>query len=80
MTSKEKIKKDIALAFDFLRYIVAHPKELDKIPNNSVITFLDDNKTVIEKKKTPSPRKYVKVKKEFEVVSEPPAEYKTKKK
>ena len=87
MTSKEKIRKDISLAFDFLEYLVVHPKELNKIKNNSAITFLDDNKTVLENppaskagKKTPSPRNYVKVKKEFEVVAEPRAKYHTKKK
>ena len=87
MKSKEKIKKDISLAFDFLEYLVAHPKELNKIKNNSSITFLDDSKTVLENirtgkagKTTSSPRNYVKVKKEFQVVAEPPAAYRRRKK
>ena len=68
MTSKERIKKDISLAFDFLEYLIANPKVLDKIPNNSSVTFLDDKNAVKEKKKTPPHKKYVKVKKEFEVL------------
>ena len=68
MTSKEKIKKDISLAFDFLQYVVANPKALDKIPDNSCVTFLDDKNAVKEKKKMPPHKKYVKVKREFEVL------------
>ena len=68
MTSKEKTGKDISLSFDFLEYLVANPKVLEKIPDNSCITFLDNKNAVREKKKTPPHKKYVKVKREFEVL------------
>ena len=70
MTTKEKIiiKKNISRAFDFLDYIVHNPEMLEKIPNHSSIIFLDDENTIVENNKTISRKKYVKVKREFEIL------------
>jgi hypothetical protein len=48
MTRKEKVTKDIEMAFDFARYLIEHPEELDKIPDGSEIAFND--KSEVQKK------------------------------
>jgi len=42
MTNKEQIQRDIAIAFDFVEQIIDNPDILDKIPDGTAITFLDD--------------------------------------
>ena len=39
MNNTEKAKKDIEMAFDFARYLIDHPEELDNIPDGSEIAF-----------------------------------------
>jgi len=41
MTNKEQIQRDMAIAFDFVEQIIDNPDILDKIPDNSMVTFLD---------------------------------------
>jgi hypothetical protein len=69
MTNKEQIQRDIAIAFDFVEQIINNPEILDKIPDGTAITFLDGENVKPEK---PSNRgtskKYVKVKRHFEVL------------
>jgi hypothetical protein len=67
MTNKEQIKKDITIAIDFIEQIIDKPDILDKIPNDAVITFLDDENTKAEKKNDKS-KKYVRVKRQFELL------------
>lgn len=69
MTNKEQIQRDIAIAFDFVEQIIDNPDLLDKIPEGSAITFLDEGNKKVEKRKDRVPiRKYVKVKRHFEVL------------
>lgn len=42
MTKKEQIRKNIRLTFQFIKYLIDHPKEVEKIPNHSEIIFLED--------------------------------------
>jgi len=68
MTEEEKITRDIKQGFEFAKEVVKTPKLLDKIPNGAYISFLDDDTPVIEKKVTAETVKYIKVKKQFEVL------------
>ncbi len=69
MTNEEQIKRDVVIAFDFAAQIIGNPDLLDKIPEGASITFLDDEniKTESYPDKTPD-KKYVKVKRHFEVL------------
>lgn len=69
MTNKEQIKRDIAVALDFVEQIIDSPALLDKIPEGASITFLDEGNTKTEKLTNSIPeKKYVKVKRHFELL------------
>ncbi|MBI4647099.1 MAG: hypothetical protein HY738_11040 [Bacteroidia bacterium] len=69
MTNKEQIKRDITVAFDFVEQIIDNPDILDKIPDGAAITFLDGENTKIERNTDKETiKKYVKVKRQFEVL------------
>lgn len=68
MTNKEKIKKDIAVAFDFAENIVNDPDLLEKISNGVSVRFLDSGTVNPEKKDDRRKRKYVRVKNQFEML------------
>jgi hypothetical protein len=68
MTKKETINRNIGLAFDFLKEINNNPAILAKVPNGSVIEFVEKDFPKKEKKKMPGQkRKYIRVKNEFEI-------------
>ena len=58
MNKRDTVRKNIELAFDFARYLIEHPEELDKIPNGSEIAFNEKSEEV---KKKPVRRKQVRV-------------------
>lgn len=69
MTNKEQIQRDMAVALDFVEQIIEHPGIIDKIPEGSVVTFLDEeNKKTEKKTKANQSKKYVRVKRHFEVI------------
>lgn len=73
MTNKEKIEKDIHLTFEFLRQVVSDPKILDKIPDGSVLEFVEKEpmkkKAVLAtSRKRKSKSKFLKVTSHFEVL------------
>jgi len=69
MTNKEQIQRDIAVAFDFVEQIIDTPELIDRIPEGSVVTFIDDENIKSEKHTSKhTQRKYVKVKRHFEVL------------
>jgi hypothetical protein len=68
MTNREKIKKDMAVAFDFVEQVLASPDMLDKIPDGSAIRFLDSEQENREKKVDKRKKQYVRVKKHFELL------------
>jgi hypothetical protein len=69
MTNKEQIQRDIVIAFDFAEQIIDNPSMLDKIPEGASITFLDDENIKPEKRLDKRlSKKYVKVKRHFEVL------------
>jgi hypothetical protein len=69
MTNKEQIQRDIAVAFDFIEQIIENPDLTEKIPDGSVISFIDNQNKKIEKQAARLPStKYVKVKRHFELL------------
>jgi hypothetical protein len=69
MTNKEQIQRDMAVAFDFVEQIIERPDVIDKIPEGSVVIFLDEeNKKAEKKMKANQSKKYVRVKRHFEVI------------
>jgi hypothetical protein len=69
MTNKGQIQRDLAVAFDFIEQIIDHPKLTDQIPEGSVVTFIDDENIKAEKRSSKIPaRKYVKIKRNFDVL------------
>jgi hypothetical protein len=68
MNNKEHIKKDLVVAFDFVGQIIENPELLNEIPDGTEIKFLDDVKPKTEKPKKSSSKKYVKVKRQFEIL------------
>jgi hypothetical protein len=69
MTNKEQIQRDIAVAFDFVDQIIDHPELIDKIPDGSVVTFIDEENAKPERHTSKTTqKKYVKVKRHFEVL------------
>lgn len=72
MKEKEIITREIGLTFDFLRYLLENPNEIEKIPNNTEIVFLEDNFPEIEKKNKISARRKTTayhINKTFEAIS-----------
>ena len=69
MTNKEQIQRDMAVAFDFVEQIIECPEIIDKIPEGSVVSFLDEeNKKTEKKTEANQSKKYVRVKRHFEVI------------
>ena len=68
MTNKETVNRNIGLLFDFVKQIVKNPEILDKIENNSTIEFLQKDYPEREKIKQVIADKYIKVKRNFEMI------------
>lgn len=58
MTNKEQIQRDMAVAFDFVEQIIDEPGITDKIPNESAITFINEEKSKIVKHKERTQKKH----------------------
>ena len=69
MTNKEQIQRDMAVALDFIEQIIDNPGLTDKIPDGSAVTFVDQENTKTERRTSLiRQKKYVKVKRHFEVL------------
>ena len=66
MTNKEIINRNIGLTFDLIRKIIENPDLLDKIPDNSMIEFVEKDFEV-KKKNYAKNSKFFKVKNEIEI-------------
>jgi hypothetical protein len=73
MTHKETVERNIGLTFDFVNHLINNKEEIDKLPNNFNLEFIEKDFTKIEHKptqiqSTPSiQHKYVRVKNSFDV-------------
>mgnify|MGYP006305730527 CR=1 FL=1 len=69
MKNKEQIQRDIAVAFDFIEQIIQNPDLIEQIPEGSAISFIDNENKKVEKQTSKIPtKKYVKVKRHFELL------------
>lgn len=69
MKNKEQIQRDIAVAFDFIEQIIENPDLTEQIPEGCAVSFIDDENKKVEKKTSQVPsKKYVKVKRHFELL------------
>lgn len=66
MTNKEIVNRNIGLTFDLIRKIIENPDLADKIPDNSVIEFVEKDFEV-KRKSYAKNSKFFKVKNEIEI-------------
>ena len=66
MTNKETVNRNIGLTFDLIRKIIENPDLADKIPDNSVIEFVEKDFEV-RKKKYSKNSKLINVKNAIEI-------------
>lgn len=72
MTHKESIERNIGLTFDFVNYLIEHKEEIEKLPENFKLEFIekDFSKTEYKQTQTATPNlqnKYVRVRNSFDV-------------
>ena len=66
MTNKEIVNRNIGLTFDLIRKIIENPDLADRIPDNSMIEFVEKDFEV-RKKKYSKNSKLIKVKNAIEI-------------
>jgi len=72
MTHKETIERNIGLTFDFVNYLIENKEEIEKLPDNFQLEFIEKDFSKIEHKQlqTTTPtlqNKYVRVRNSFDV-------------
>ena len=73
MTHKETINRNIGLTFDFVNYLMDNKEEVEKLPDNFNLEFIEKDFSKIEhnqeqiSKTTTLNKKYVRVKNSFDV-------------
>jgi len=72
MTHKETIERNIGLTFDFVNYLIDNKQEIEKLPDNFKLEFIEKDFSKIEHKQlqTSIPNlqnKYVRVRNSFDV-------------
>jgi len=68
MTNNETVNRNVGLSFDFIRQIVRNPEIIDEIENNSTIEFSQKDYPEREKTKRIIADKFIKVKRNFEMI------------
>jgi len=68
MTNKETINRNIGLTFDFVRQIIRDPVLLNELKDNSTIEFLQKDYPEREAANKIIPDKFIKVKRNFELI------------
>ena len=73
MTNKETVERNIGLTFDFVEYLIDNPNEIESLPENFILEFVENDFHKIEKKEDKSSnclliKKYVKVRNSFELI------------
>jgi hypothetical protein len=66
MTNKELVNRNVGLTFDLIHKIIENPDLADKIPDNSVIEFVEKDFEV-KKKSYGRNSKLIQVKNEIEI-------------
>jgi len=72
MTNKETVERNIGLTFDLVNHIIDSPDNLEKIPDNTTIQFIEKDFPILESntpgKKRPGKSKQVRVRNSFELI------------
>lgn len=70
MTNKEIINRNIGLSFDFVKAACDDLSIIERIPNGAILEFVEKDfpRRESDTTKRVHPRKYIKVKNEFEVL------------
>ena len=74
MTNKENINRNIGLTFDFVRYLIDNPKEIDNLPDEFILEFVDkdfSNKIKPTTKGLKHKETFVRVRNTFEISKTP---------
>ena len=73
MTHKETVERNIGLTFDYVNYLIDNKVEVEKLPENFKLEFIEKDFPKIEHKQEQLPlsttvnKKYVRVKNSFDV-------------
>ncbi len=72
MTNKETVERNIGLTFDYVNYLMDHPSEVNELPANFKVEFIEKDFPKIEKSEPVKQaskvnRKYVRVRNSFEM-------------
>ena len=68
MTNQETVNRNVGLTFDFIRQIIKNPEIIDEIKNHATIEFLQKDYPEREKTKRIIADKFIKVKRNFEMI------------
>lgn len=71
MTKRETVNRNIGLTFDFIKQVINEPTLLDKIPDDSVLEFIE--KDFVKEENSPSGKeklnkKYLRVHSKLEII------------
>ena len=73
MTTKETIERNIGLTFDFVHHLIDNSSDLEKLPDNFTIEFVEKDFPKLQRQNSPNQRlpdkrKFVQVKNSFVTV------------
>lgn len=68
MTKKEIVEKNIAMTFDFIRFLVEHTEVIKQIPDNAELQFIDKDFPIKEEEVKGKQKAIYKVAHVFELV------------
>jgi len=71
MTNKETIERNIGLTFDFVNHLMDNKSDLEKLPDDFVVEFVEKDFPKLQRRQSVNPnirRKFVQVKNSFVTV------------
>ena len=71
MTNKETIERNIGLTFDFVNHLIDNKSDLEKLPDDFVVEFVEKDFPKLQRKQSVNPnirKKFVQVKNSFVTV------------
>ena len=71
MTNKETIDRNIGLTFDFVNHLIDNKSDLEKLPAEFVVEFVEKDFPTLQRRQSTNPdmrRKFVQVKNSFVTV------------
>jgi len=71
MTNKETIERNIGLTFDFVNHLIDNKSDLEKLPDDFVVEFVEKDFPKLQREQSVNPnirKKFVQVKNSFVTV------------